>query len=243
MRLITVALAVLLASSLAAQQVISPVNGKANLAAAQMGDIVFDASDQTFWGCKKAGAPPLPGDWLPLSATGQQLTDWTPFTPSILSVGAGNIPPEPGTGGHTIALYRFVGNTMELSITHTQTIAGKPGNGTYKFVLPVNRKVHSALLPGQIPGAPILGHGAVAEGQQIPKSPAVVFPIADDGLALMWLSPHPTIPANDAFVQVGFGSHHLGNSQIAYSFQAVVPLEPEVPARAVAPKKRADKKN
>jgi len=60
-------------------------------------------------------------------------SDWTTYT---LTIGADTTPPTPGSDAVSKALWRRVGDSMEISFDYYQTIAGSAGTGTYLFPLP-----------------------------------------------------------------------------------------------------------
>jgi hypothetical protein len=73
----------------------------------------------------------------------QVVTDWTPY-PSTFAIGAVTTPPTMGTTSVNFAVYRRVGDSMEIQYNVAYTSGGADGSGTYLFPLPTGYTIDSS---------------------------------------------------------------------------------------------------
>lgn len=66
------------------------------------------------------------------------MSNWTSYT---LTIGAVTTAPTPGTTSINQALWRRVGDSMQLQYTFVQTAAGSAGSGIYLFPIPTGRTI------------------------------------------------------------------------------------------------------
>lgn len=91
---------------------------------------------------------------------GAVITDWKEYP---LTITGSTTNPTKGTIHTDKALWRRVGDSMEITYAYRQTTAGTAGNGSYRFSIPAG---HTIDLTNKIfalgaDNSPVIGHGAV----------------------------------------------------------------------------------
>lgn len=154
-----------------------------------------------------------------LVTQGAAVGPWTSYTLSITSSGSA---PAKGTVSVDNAIYRRVGDCMEIKYTYRQTVAGTAGTGQYRFSLPSGFTVNNTVTPGSGNVPHVVGAATVSSGAA--------------NVDLVGIVSTPANTANGTYLEifvgdettnvsyVGAGVADLGNTNTSYSFSAVVPV-------------------
>lgn len=135
-------------------------------------------------------------------------------TSYTLIIGATTTAPTEGTGVIKSAVWRRVGNEMELHFDYSQTGAGSAGSGTYLFPLPSTYTIDtSKLIPSTTGSNAVVGNGLA--GSSGTPDQMTVFAWDSSNLAMIVYTGGATVSS---------GSYALSSATTSYSFTASVPI-------------------
>lgn len=155
-------------------------------------------------------------------AFGPAVSDWTAYTLAIGAVSGGTVE---GAGASKSALWRRVGDSMEIQFRYSQTAAGTAGTGTYWFPLPSGYTIDTTKVTvgtGAVgSGITPVGHGQVAQTtaeSTSTASPATMFAYDANNLYMV------TSTTAGQLRTVKGGGFDLSSNPAYYSFTARVPI-------------------
>ena len=143
-----------------------------------------------------------------------------------LTIGAVTSAPTPGTGAISTAIWRRVGDCMEISYTFSQTNAGSAGSGIYLFPLPAGYAIDTtkALIStsGSGTSGTIVGSAYIANNTTVNTStqdPGFVIPYNSTNVAVYYQNGSTTIVAMGGPAAIG-----LSSTPIYLTFNVKVPI-------------------
>lgn len=150
------------------------------------------------------------------------ITEWTNCT---MTIGATTTAPTKGTIVRDECRYRRLGDSMEIKYDFQQSSGGSAGSGTYLFPIPNSQLIDTAKLSVSTNPVIEVGTGktsSAAAGQASATIRAGIF--ARDATNLMISRPDATPSLQDTESFVGSTNAPLSNTNIVYSFRAMVPI-------------------
>jgi hypothetical protein len=145
-------------------------------------------------------------------------TNWAEYP---MVIGATTTAPTKGTTVRDKAMWRRVGDTLEMRFDYQQSGAGSAGSGTYLFPLPAGLSIDpNKIALGAAPAiASSVGTGSCSTSADFSTSGRELTMAAYDANNLM-----AYIDLNGTFSMVNSGGNELANANQTYSFTAAVPI-------------------
>lgn len=150
----------------------------------------------------------------------------TPWTTYTMTIGATGTPPTKGTVSVDQAVWRRVGDSVEIQYTYYQTAAGSGGSGTYKFPLPSGITADTAKVSvGTAPpdNATAIGYlydwtSANTDGG------GVVFLYDSSNMYLRIVADFSGAAVANSNMTVSGGTRGLERTQMGYKFRVTIPV-------------------
>jgi hypothetical protein len=149
-------------------------------------------------------------------------SDWSAYT---MTIGATTTAPTKGTVAVDSAMWRRVGDSMEIMYNYRQTAAGSAGSGTYLFPLPSGYTADTAKLAiATDSDSPVIGSANISSTTTAAAvTHTLMYPILYNSTNIAITGPDR---ANDDYFRAfqGSGNFGLSTTAISVSFFARVPI-------------------
>jgi hypothetical protein len=144
---------------------------------------------------------------------GAAVTDFKSYTPTIGSTGSS---PTKGTIVRDLAVYRRVGDSLEVMYDYDQNVAGASGTGVYTYSLPSGLTIDST----KQYSLSLLAQGNVGEGifyDGTTARPAQVYTYSSTSVSIKTLN-------SGTLTDVGASNYGYGGGTLRFSFWFKVPI-------------------